>query len=130
MAPAPLRGGCYCGGVRYEVRGAPFHETLCHCADCRRITGAPAVAWFTAKRADFAMVAGTPTLFRSSPRAVRGFCPACGTPLTFAAEATPDEIDITTVSLDDPEALPPRDHTRAASRLSWDELSETIPIRS
>jgi hypothetical protein len=40
-----LTGGCYCGAVRYETDGEPFHETICHCADCRRIVGAASVAW-------------------------------------------------------------------------------------
>jgi len=36
-----LKGGCYCGAVRYEAAGTPFNETSCHCTICRRTTGAP-----------------------------------------------------------------------------------------
>ena len=38
-------GGCHCGAVRYEVIGAPHSVMLCHCADCRKNSGAPLVAW-------------------------------------------------------------------------------------
>ncbi len=124
-----LRGGCFCGQVCYEARGTPFHATLCHCADCRRAAGAPAVAWFTVLQSNFRVTAGEPAVFRSSPRAVRRFCPTCGTQLTFEADATPDEVDITTASLDDPAAAPPRDHSYAASRVSWDRLDESLPVR-
>jgi hypothetical protein len=33
-------GGCACGAVRYEVRGEPLVVGLCHCADCRKESGA------------------------------------------------------------------------------------------
>jgi hypothetical protein len=32
-------GGCYCGAVRYEVSGESGGSILCHCLDCRKITG-------------------------------------------------------------------------------------------
>ena len=127
---AMLTGGCSCGGVRYEARGVPYHETLCHCGDCRRAAGAPAVAWFTIGRDGFQFTAGEPKAYRSSDRAVRRFCPTCGTQLTFEAVALPEEVDITTASLDDPDVLPPRDHCHAGSRLTWDALDERLPIRS
>jgi hypothetical protein len=38
-----------------------------------------------------------------------------------------DEIDVTTCSLDDPDGLPPRDHTRTSSKLSWVELADQLP---
>jgi hypothetical protein len=121
-----LTGGCYCGHVRYEAAGAPFHETSCHCSVCRRTTAAPFVAWFSVRGADFRFVAGTPTRFRSSEKGTRSFCPRCGTQLTFEHADFADEIDVTTCSLDDPEAVPPRDHTRTSSRLSWVHVGDGL----
>ncbi|QSA95782.1 GFA family protein [Methylococcus sp. EFPC2] len=122
-----LTGGCHCGAIRYEADGVPFHETNCHCSICRRTTGAPFVAWFSVARSDFRIVQGTPQRYRSSEKGRRSFCPTCGTQLTFEHEDMPDEIDITTCSLDDPERLPPRDHTRTRSKLSWVELGDGLP---
>ena len=85
------------------------------------------VAWFSVPRQGYRVTAGEAARYASSPGAVRTFCPRCGTPLTFEAEAHPDEIDVTTASLDDPEALPPRDHTRTATRLSWVRLADGLP---
>ncbi|MGQ3299529.1 GFA family protein [Reyranella sp.] len=122
-----LKGGCFCGTVRYEAGGEPWHETMCHCSICRRTTGAPVVAWFTVRTGDFRIVSGQPSRFRSSPTATRTFCGACGTALTFHADDHRDEIDVTTGSLDDPERLPPRSHTWQASGLSWAASEDGLP---
>lgn len=122
-----LHGGCACGAVRYEVSGTPFHRTLCHCVDCRRAAGAPAIAWFSVRTSELAWVAGTPALRRSSPPAQRGFCGRCGTQLLFRSDALPDEVDVTTCSLDDPEAAAPEDHTFAGQALRWLHLDDGLP---
>ena len=122
-----VTGGCFCGRVRYEAHGTPFHMTICHCADCRRATAAPMVAWFSIDPAGLRFASNEPKRFASSARAVRSFCPECGTPLTFQYNDAPHEIDIATCSLDDPERVPPRDHVRAASRLSWVRLADGLP---
>src|SRR5262249_38242564 len=59
-----LQGGCFCGRIRYEVAGRPFHETNCHCSICRRTTGAPFVAWFSVRPSEFRFVEGDPSHFR------------------------------------------------------------------
>src|SRR5689334_23742197 len=122
-----LTGGCLCGATRYEAGGKPFHLTNCHCSMCRRACGAPMVAWFSVPRTELEWLNAAPASYRSSDQAVRSFCPRCGAQLTFASDAHPDEIDITTCSLDDPELLPPEDHTRVSSRLSWVKLDDGLP---
>ena len=121
-----LQGGCYCGRIRYEVTGTPFHETNCHCSICRHTTGAPFVAWFSVRPSEFRLVSGEPTRFRSSTKGTRSFCAHCGTQLTFQGDDWPDEVDITTCSLDHAEQVPPCDHTRTSSKLRWIHLSDGL----
>ena len=123
-----LKGGCFCGAIRYEAEGEPRHATSCHCSICRRTSGAPFAAWFTVKPQDFRLVAGEPARFRSSGHAMRTFCASCGTPLTFQSDRYPEEIDVTTCSLDDPERVPPRSHTWRASGLSWVKSADGLPV--
>ncbi|WP_149541314.1 GFA family protein [Siccirubricoccus phaeus] len=122
-----LTGGCLCGEIRYAAHGAPFHPTLCHCGSCRRAAGAPVVAWFSVPREGYRLLAGTPARYASSPGVTRTFCPRCGTSLTYESAAYAAEIDITTASLDDPEAVPPQDHTQTAHRLGWVSLADGLP---
>ena len=123
-----LSGGCFCGTVRYEAEGQPFHESVCHCVDCRRAVGAVSVAWLTVPHASFRFTAGVPTSFRSSAEVTRRFCGTCGTSLTYEHDALPAEIDILTASLDDPGAAPPKVHVHAASRPGWVVLGDGLPI--
>ena len=50
-----LEGGCFCGGIRYEVEGTPFDQTNCHCSICRRTVAA---LLFTALRVPAAPLSG------------------------------------------------------------------------
>ena len=133
-APAParsearvLQGGCQCGAIRYAIRGEPFDETLCHCTVCRRSSGAPAVAWFSVRKDALEFTSGAPAAHASSEHGTRGFCARCGSQLTFSSSHHPDEIDVTAATLDDPERVPPKDHTFTSSSLSWARCEDGLP---
>jgi hypothetical protein len=123
-----LTGGCQCGAVRYRVKGEPQHNCLCHCVDCRKSTGAPMVGWAAFAEADFAIEQGEATTYNSSGASLRSFCPTCGTGLYFRnAEMLPGIVDIQTVTLDDPDALPPTAQIQVAERIGWMETAHTLP---
>lgn len=122
-----LTGGCFCRFVRYRIDARPFHETNCHCLVCRGTSGAPYLTWFTVPRRSLSLLSGVPTSFASSERGSRTFCPRCGTQLTFSSRDLPDEIDVTTCSLDTPEAVPPRDDTYFASKVPWVATNRELP---
>jgi len=123
-----IRGGCFCGFVRYQADGPVSNETSCHCSICRRTSGAPFVAWATVPAAGFQIVAGEPRSFASSDHGTRTFCPRCGTPLTFRSTRFPEEVDLTTCSLEAPADHPPRDHTRTNAMLAWVKLCDGLPV--
>ncbi len=87
-----ISGGCYCGDVRYEATGPSVLVELCHCRSCRRAVGAPVMAWAAFRHSEFAITAGRPTAYESSPGVRRTFCGRCGTSLTLADDRFPDEI--------------------------------------
>ncbi|MGH7121293.1 MAG: GFA family protein [Acetobacteraceae bacterium] len=122
-----LSGGCLCGAIRYQTDGAPFHESICHCSLCRRASGAPFVAWFSVPRESLALISGSPSWFRSSPSAERGFCSRCGTALFFRSRELTDEIDITIASLEEPGSIQPCQQLYAADRIRWVGDVSTLP---
>lgn len=122
-----LEGGCFCGFVRYRAEGDTHDESNCHCSICRRTSAAAFVSWFSVPIERFRFTQGQPTSFRSSEHATRTFCPRCGTPLTFSSERSAAEVDVTTCSLDEPEAAAPKDHIHTSSRLRWVRLCDGLP---
>lgn len=125
--PMPWTGGCLCGAVRYEVHAAPRKTSLCHCADCRRATGSPVVAWTFFPTGTLRLIKGEPRTLHHECRE-RTFCSDCGTPLSFFDPAIPAEFEVTTCSLDQPElAPPPADHNWIVDRLRWLHVNEELP---
>ena len=123
------QGQCMCGEIRYELTGEPKVVALCHCSDCRRSAGAPAVSWAMFDEPALTVTQGKPKTINSSGAAMRSFCGNCGTGLFYRnAENLPDIVDIQTATLDDPNALAPRVQIQVAERLEWmnhlDELPE------
>ena len=37
--PQIQSGGCLCAGVRYSIHDPKIYNVICHCANCRRLTG-------------------------------------------------------------------------------------------
>jgi hypothetical protein len=120
-----MTGGCQCGAVRYELGAAP-KSTVCHCRMCQKAVGNVFAALAMVKKTELTWMSGEPSFYASSNVATRGFCAACGTPLTFAFNDR-DTIEVTTGSLDEPAAFPMTEHFGVESRLSWVTLGEGLP---
>ena len=121
-----MQGRCLCGTVRYRVRGQAYHVTHCHCASCRLASGAPFVTWFTVWALELEWQ-GEIRHYQSSMGVQRGFCPRCGTTLSYRHEASPDEIDLTAATLNDPEQLEPEDHSWTQDMLGWMRMLPLLP---
>jgi hypothetical protein len=105
-----LTGGCQCGAVRFAIEGQVSNPGLCHCRMCQKAFG----AYFAplAEVTGLTWTQGEPSYFRSSDIARRGFCAACGTPLSYQPDEGPAEVAIG--ALDDPAAVRLAPRTQAA----------------
>ena len=127
---ASNEGGCACGAVRYRVTGTPTNTMVCHCRTCRSVAASPVVAWLTFARSQFKWVRGQVAQFHSSEPVTREFCGACGTPLTYVHRDSPETVDVTTCSLDDPNAFPPTHHSWLSHDLEWVRFGDGLPTFS
>jgi hypothetical protein len=147
-SPAPrLTGGCQCGAVRYAVYAEPDKPSICHCRMCQKAFGSYFAPLASVKKALFEWTRGEPARFRSSSLVSRGFCAACGTPLTYEFHGLPaagsaaadgarhgespetlasspgfaahDEVAFSLGSLDDPGAVTPVIQYGIEARMPW-----------
>ncbi|WP_334176719.1 GFA family protein [Pseudoxanthobacter sp.] len=111
-------GGCQCGAVRYHLLAEIIKPSVCHCRMCQKAFGGYFAPLGSVRRSDIAWVRGAPATFRSSTLVQRGFCAACGTPLTYDYLEV-DEIAVSLGSLDDPAAVPPVIEYGLEGRMPW-----------
>lgn len=98
-------GGCQCGRVRFRVSGRLSHPALCHCRMCQKAFGNLFAALVTVEAITWTKA--EPKRFQSSNHVKRGFCPDCGTPLTYEA---PTGLSLAIGAFDDPAAIVPARH--------------------
>lgn len=121
-------GGCLCGKIRYRVTADP-RVHYCHCDMCRRATGSAfaVLAWVSSGSVSW--LGEAPTVRRSSPIAERGFCQACGSPLTLSYDADPGQIALHIGTFDRPGELEPHHNYGSSQRLGWVCCGVDLPNR-
>ena len=127
VAAALLGGGCMCGAVRYEARGAPSRTEVCHCRMCQRNSGNVFAVYASFDSENVEFLKGAPKVYRSSSFAERGFCADCGTPLTFQYLAARDDIGIAVGSFDEPARVKPDSHDGIESWVPWLVMDDGLP---
>src|SRR5688500_9930215 len=110
-------GGCLCGAVRYAAGGDPVRVVSCHCATCRRASGAAFLTFVHFPAGAFAWTRGEPVRYRSSAAAERGFCPVCGSTLSMHEAVLADRVQVSLGSLDRPDRVRPDDHVWTSRQL-------------
>ena len=116
-----------CGAVRVSVDpGAVLKAYHCHCEDCRRACSAPFTTWMRVRDTGFRWTRGRPATRESAPGVTRGFCGACGSPMSYASEEAPGETDLYVAALEDPEAVTPEYHEFWSERLTWIAIADDL----
>lgn len=123
----PLTGGCLCGAIRYRITDAPYDAEFCHCRQCQRATGGPVAAWMDFRIEQVIWEQGTPREYASSDQVRRGFCPQCGTALTYRHTGYADLLTLSIASLDQPDQVAPRYHLHTNSQCRWLTLVDDSP---
>ncbi|MFT4253969.1 MAG: GFA family protein [Caulobacter sp.] len=122
-----LSGGCQCGAVRFRVEGEPGRASICHCRMCQKAFSGPFGALVTVEVANLAWTRGERSVFQTSDAIKRGFCAACGSPLTF--EWSAEKIDLAVFAFDDPSAVAPVVQLAVETRPAWVAHLADMPVR-
>lgn len=126
MSNEIITGRCLCGKISYRVTGPQIWSGYCHCESCRRFSGAVVTNWLGIRDTDLVFDHAQPRIYQS--RGVkRGFCPGCGSSLTYQAERFPDYIQLHVGTLDEPARIKPQDHVHYADKVDWFEVTDCLP---
>ena len=122
-----LKGGCQCGAVRFEVTGPLTHASICHCRMCQKAFGNYFAPLVSVRGSDFRWIRAEPKRFQSSNLVQRGFCPECGTPLTYEA---PDGLAVAIGAFDHPQVIEPTIQYGVESRVAYLDYLNDWPVRT
>jgi hypothetical protein len=104
----------------------PVAVTYCHCADCRRVTGAPVAAFAAFPEADLAFVPNAGRKITATPGVMRTFCGSCGSPLAGHYDYLPGMIYVPLGLIDQAASFPPEMHAHAENRLPWLQIDDAL----
>jgi hypothetical protein len=121
------KGGCQCGAVRFEVSEPLGHASVCHCRMCQKAFGNVFAPLVSVRGTDFRWTKTEPKRFASSNLVQRGFCPDCGTPLTYEA---PDGMAVAIGAFDHPESIVPDIQFGIEARIAWMDHVNDWPLRT
>lgn len=114
------KGSCLCGALRYEVEGEIDGVWMCHCSNCRKVSGGTGNAIIIVERERFHWISGEDHRVTYQPRPTYSItrCKTCGTPLP--AEEDEARVYLTAGTLDEPIGVGIKNHIFCGSRADWD----------
>ncbi|TYC68277.1 GFA family protein [Stappia sp. BW2] len=121
-----ITGKCECGKVEFEVEAAQETLTVCHCSQCRRISGHTwACTHAPIDKLRFSNKDGL-GWYESSSFARRGFCKFCGSSLFYQRNGQ-ENIAIAAGSLNGPTGLKVGKHILVKDKGDYYEIHENEP---
>ena len=116
-----------CGRTRFTIFSDPNFASYCHCDDCRASTGAAVSAFVGFETAHLVWQGEPLKQYPSSKGILRGFCPECGTSMTYEDEKLPHDIYFYVGVFDDPDGLPMQSHSYVEEKLVWLHINDELP---
>jgi hypothetical protein len=123
----PIKGGCCCGAVRYEVDGSLRNARCCHCAECRKAFSGASSAYAEVDTDSFAWTLGehNVTHYRSPEGWGLGFCRTCGSTLCGLYNGKVHGVTLGTVDGDPGVRIAM--HIFVGSKAPWREIGGHAP---
>lgn len=125
-----VTGGCLCGAIKYEISSSLQFARNCHCAMCRKVTGAAFATWAYVEVNNFRWVRGEAQLgkYQSSSDVTRTFCKMCGSTMQYVAKPTfQDAFGLALGTVDGDPGCKSMRHVMVGSKAPWFEITDKLP---
>jgi hypothetical protein len=126
-----IQAHCRCGAFRFESSSAPILQLVCHCTQCREVSGQPCSAFSFFKVRD-TQTQGEHRVHEftaaTGSRTVREVCAACGDMLIDRTEGFPKVVGVVHSAIDPALPFAPQHHVWAQDRLPSTVLPTDIPV--
>ena len=128
----PLKGGCQCGAIRYEIVAPRGRIYVCHCLECRKQSASAFGISVWVRRTDFTLLSGRQRFWSRPTDSGRvldcAFCPECGSRLWHEyAGGDSKFLTIKGGSLDDPVDLSVATHVWVKRKLPDVIIPDGVP---
>lgn len=116
----PWKGGCRCGGIRFEVSEPPLLTGACHCTGCRKMSASAFSLTITVPAHAFAVTEGEPVVGGlKGPQSHHFHCPDCLSWIYTRAEGFDWFVNVRATMLDDDSWFEPFVEVWAGQKLPW-----------
>ena len=119
----PMRGGCSCGTIRYEITSFPLLLYTCNCTECQTASGSAFALNMPVATRGFHILSGAAKGWRrSSPSGAdvtSWFCGDCGARIYGERAGRPESMNVRAGTLDETGWLNPVAHMFMASAQPW-----------
>jgi hypothetical protein len=126
MPDLPLRGGCLCSGVRFEVTEPLVSSSYCHCTRCQRRTGTAASAQARVAPGSLVITQGEELVRAYEPDDgwAKLFCSNCGSSLFSRNPDDPSVMSVRLGAFDDDPGIRPQWRQFVAYAAPWEPIPD------
>jgi hypothetical protein len=121
-----ISGHCLCGAVGFEVSEPFATVTVCHCTNCKKLSGGTGTVNGRVATAAVRVVAGDEHLrtYQPAEGTAKTFCAVCGSNLFGAGWPRSDWTSVRLSALDEPLEGRPHRHIYVRSVAPWETLPD------
>jgi hypothetical protein len=122
-----LKGRCFCGAVEYEVHDAFEYAGMCHCSDCRRVTGSAFKPFAGILKEALTVIKGADVTTRNDKGDVHDVhCRICCS-LLYSVVREGRYAHVAMGTLTDDPAIRPTEHIFVSSKAPWFTITDDLP---
>ena len=122
-----IKGSCFCGAIKYEIKGTLKDAMSCHCSMCRKAFSSQASAFARINPDEFSWLSGENLLstYESKTGAGIQFCSKCGS--TLCGTNNGKVIGVTLGCVEGNPKIEIEKHIFVGSKATWEIIPKGVP---